>query len=320
MSSVSDPLAKGETAPLHDGGFHTILNFRDVGATINANVKSTANATSISTTSPPLLKEGILFRSARPDEATLADRDRLRNHYDIRTIMDLRSKTEHSQAAEKRAALQSQPDVVAKNPALSEPARIPGITYRDVKITGPGFEKRMLSQLSWSSFFKLISLYSIGHRTSAIAILGREVMTPRGLSGLAKDTLDASGPEIAIGLRSLLPSSSTSTPTPILVHCTQGKDRTGLMITLLLLICRVPATAIEQDYELTDEKLAEERGQRLDEIREMGLSEEFGRTAPGFVQGVTAHLEEKYGGLDGYLNGIGFCEGEREALRRAMLA
>lgn len=148
MSSVSDPLAKGETAPLHDGGFHTILNFRDVGATINARL----NNADASASPSPLLKEGVLFRSARPDEATLADRDHLRTYYGIRTIMDLRSKTEHAQAAEKRAALQSQPDVVARNKALSEPARIPGIDYRDVKITGPGFEKHMLGQLSWSSF------------------------------------------------------------------------------------------------------------------------------------------------------------------------
>lgn len=183
------------------------------------------------------------------------------------------------------------------------------------------------SSLTNNQLSKLISLYTIGHRTAAVAILGREVMTPRGLAGLARDTLDASGPDIAIGLRTLLPpsasssspKSSSTTPTPILIHCTQGKDRTGLMITLFLLICRVPTAAIEYDYQLTDEKLAEERGQRLDEIREMGLSDEFGRTAPGFVQSVMAHLEDKYGGLDGYLDGIGFGEGERAAVRRTLL-
>ncbi|KAF3770704.1 hypothetical protein M406DRAFT_247366 [Cryphonectria parasitica EP155] len=311
MSSVSDPLAQGETAPLHDGGFHTILNFRDVGATINAHLNK------------KLLKEGLLFRSARPDEATLADRDRLRTHYGIRTVMDLRSKTEHSQAAEKRAALTRSPEVVAKNKALAEPARIPGIEYRDVKITGPGFEKHMLGQMSWGGFFKLISLYTIGQRMPAIATLGREVMTPRGLLGLANDTLDASGSDIATGLRTLLPSSSPSSqqqqPLPVLVHCTQGKDRTGLMICLLLLICSVPLEAIEYDYELTDEKLVEERGERLQEIRAMGLSDEFGRTVKGFVQGVTAHLDDKYGGLDRYLDGIGFGEGDRAAVRRSLM-
>lgn len=157
----------------------------------------------------------------------------------------------------------------------------------------------------------------------AISILGREVMSPRGLSGLATDTLDASGPDIATGLRTLLPPASSSPsspePLPLLIHCTQGKDRTGLMVALLLLICSVPLEAVEYDYELTDEKLVEERGERLREIRDMGLSDEFGRTAKGFVTGVTGHLDAKYGGLDKYLDGIGIGAGERRALRERLM-
>lgn len=167
---------------------------------------------------------------------------------------------------------------------------------------------------------KLVALHITGYRTQAISILGREVMSPRGLLGLASDTLDASGAEIADGLRCLLPTSPTSTsPLPILYHCTQGKDRTGLLITLILLICGVPVDAIEYDYELSDEKLVEERGDRLAEIREMGLSDEFGRTVTGFVKGVKGHLEEKYGGLEKYLDLHGFGEGERANVREAFV-
>lgn len=164
------------------------------------------------------------------------------------------------------------------------------------------------------NFSKLVTLHLTGYRTQAISILGREVMSPRGLLGLARDTLDASGPEIATGLRTLLTS-----PLPVLIHCTQGKDRTGLLVTLILLICDVPIEAIEYDYELTDEKLVEERGERMAEIREMGLSEEFGRTVTGFVKGVQAHLDEKYGGLSGYLDAAGFGERERLKVREALM-
>lgn len=140
-------------------------------------------------------------------------------------------------------------------------------------------------------------------------------MSPRGLLGLANDTLDASGPEICTALRSLL----TPPGLPLLVHCTQGKDRTGLIVTLVLLICDVPVDAIEYDYELTDEKLVEERDDRLVEIREMGLSEEFGRTVQGFVRGVKGHLDEEHGGLDKYLDRNGFGEEERRAVREKLL-
>lgn len=141
-------------------------------------------------------------------------------------------------------------------------------------------------------------------------------MTPRGLLGLANDTLDASGPEIATGLRALL----TPPGMPLLVHCTQGKDRTGLIVALVLLLCDVvPLDAIEFDYELTDEKLVEERGDRIVEMREMGLGEEFGRTVPGFVRSVQRHLEDKYGGLHKYLDKVGFGEDERKEVRKKLL-
>lgn len=129
-----------EAPLLQDGGFRNVLNFRDVGATINARLGR------------KVLREGLLFRSARPDEATPADRDRLRGHYGIRTVVDLRSKTEHLRAAEKRAADAKVPALLRSNEALAEPVKIAGLEYREVRVTGPGFERHMLRQLSWGSF------------------------------------------------------------------------------------------------------------------------------------------------------------------------
>lgn len=148
----------------------------------------------------------------------------------------------------------------------------------------------------------------------AVAILGREVMQPRGLIGLGCDTLDASGDEVAAGLRSLLGPRGL----PVLIHCTQGKDRTGIMVVLVLLVLGVPVAAIRHDYHLTDEKLRGEAEGRIREIRELGLGDDWARTAPGFVEGVVRHLEDQYGGLEGYLDGIGFGAEERAELRQKL--
>lgn len=106
---------------------------------------------------------------------------------------------------------------------------------------------------------------------------------------------------------------------PNLTHCSQGKDRTGLVISLVLMILRVPPDAIDHDYRLSDGSLNAERQERLAELRVLGLSDGWIDTDPGMVPAVKAHMDTKYGGLDGYLDFIGFTEGERSRLRELLL-
>lgn len=76
--------------------------------------------------------------------------------------------------------------------------------------------------------------------------------------------------------------------------------------------------AIDFDYRLSDEALKPERDSRLAEIREIGLTDEFGDTAEDLVQRVSDHLDSKYGGLVGYLDGIGFDKPKRARLREML--
>ena len=63
----------------------------------------------------------------------------------------------------------------------------------------------------------------------AINILGQNVMIPRGVVGLGLDTLDQSTREI----RETLSLYTAETNLPSIVHCTQGKDRTGRIHAIL---------------------------------------------------------------------------------------
>jgi protein-tyrosine phosphatase len=170
----------------------------------------------------------------------------------------------------------------------------------------------------------------------AIRILGREVMLPRGLVGLALDTLDNSGPEIAqVSLVKTLASRLNQTQLtpaqalnsylepgalPSLVHCTQGKDRTGIIVILVLLILGVPPAVIEYDYRLSDEALFadSEKESRLAEMREIGLTDDWGETSKVLVTRTIQHLDGEYNGIDGYLDGIGFDDAKRERLREIL--
>lgn len=101
----------------------------------------------------------------------------------------------------------------------------------------------------------------------------------------------------------------------MLIHCTQGKDRTGIIVILALLIVGVPDEAVDFDYQLSDKELQPEKASRLAEIREIGLPDEFGDTAKDLIETVNRHIESTYGSLDGYLDAIGFGQDKRARLR-----
>lgn len=140
-----------------------------------------------------------------------------------------------------------------------------------------------------------------GYRTEAINILGREVMQPRGLIGLGKDSLDHARNEI----RKMLEVMAESKNYPLMIHCTQGKDRTGLSIMLLLLLLDTPLQAISADYLASERELLPEKESRMAEISEVGLSEDFAACPPAFVAELCNHINEIYGSLQGYLEHIG---------------
>ena len=149
----------------------------------------------------------------------------------------------------------------------------------------------------------------------AIAILGREVMAPRGLIGLGKDSLDHGTSE----LREIFTVLADSNKYPILIHCTQGKDRTGLVIILLLLLLNVPLGAISADYTVSENELESERESRLEEIRRVGLGEEFAACQSNFVQEMAGHLQDVYGGVQGYLRRIGVDDRTQDRVKENVL-
>jgi protein-tyrosine phosphatase len=44
------------------------------------------------------------------------------------------------------------PALLQSNAALAEPVQIPGMHYREIRLTGRGFERHLIAQLSWWSF------------------------------------------------------------------------------------------------------------------------------------------------------------------------
>jgi protein-tyrosine phosphatase len=292
---------------MEEHNFDQLLNFRDVGSTINSYTKTAS------------LKPGMFYRSARPDETSTADRAHLTQTLGIKTIIDLRSKTEHINAAKKHASfdspsVHSSATVPQTNEYISSSLHIPGINHVEINLNGGAFERALLWQLKYTSLAHLLFLMACGYREDAISILGREVMLPRGLIGLGIDTLDYSTSEI----RDILNVLSDRSNYPVLVHCTQGKDRTGLVVLIVLMLCGVHHDAISHDYMTSEEKLLPETEERLKEILRIGLSKDFAACPEDFVKEVSKYAQDRYGGIENYLSEIGVDEKVSNHVREAM--
>ena len=190
--------------------------------------------------------------------------------------------------------------VPQSNDTVAGPLKIPGITYHDINLNGSSYSRSLISKLSWWNTTRLLGLMATGYRLEAISILGKNVMNERGVSGLAIDTLDVCGAEF----RQIFAVFADEANLPTMIHCTQGKDRTGISILLVLLLLGVPLEAIEYDYLRSEPELLPERGSRLEEIHAIGLTDDFAGCPPDFVTTVTAHINKKYGSVERYLLSI----------------
>jgi protein-tyrosine phosphatase len=111
---------------------------------------------------------------------------------------------------------------------------------------------------------------------------------------------------------------------PIVLHCTAGKDRTGVSTAFLLSVLGVDRALIEADYILTNRDV----GRQADFIeRTVGYPEGMDRAAMVHAAGVPETaigdfldgLEARWGGPLGYLRSIGVSEATMDDVRREFL-
>ena len=109
---------------------------------------------------------------------------------------------------------------------------------------------------------------------------------------------------------------------PAVVNCTAGKDRTGLIVALVLGLAGVPEETIVTDYALSGTCLG---GIYLEEARRRAEAQGFSYDLlvlcdPGFIRTTLAHLKRRYGGIEAYVRTTGLGDAEIDQLRRAMVA
>ncbi|HEX6512827.1 MAG TPA: tyrosine-protein phosphatase [Chloroflexota bacterium] len=97
---------------------------------------------------------------------------------------------------------------------------------------------------------------------------------------------------------------------PLVFHCTHGRDRTGLAASLVLLAAGVPSDDVIADFVLSNEYLRE-RLAGIDAVAAKELE-----LQPSHLGAALNHLDERYGGVEPYIAGLGVSPGQLAAFRR----
>ncbi|WP_223297484.1 tyrosine-protein phosphatase [Catenulispora acidiphila] len=117
---------------------------------------------------------------------------------------------------------------------------------------------------------------------------------------------------------------ATATAHPILVHCSAGKDRTGVVVAIILSLLGVSDEVIAEDYHLTSAYLAEEFTQAVEQLQAAtGLGQRLNGQAlacpPELILATLERMRASHGSIEGYLLAHGLTAQLVAELRRSLI-
>lgn len=139
------------------------------------------------------------------------------------------------------------------------------------------------------------------------------------LDALYRTIVDDSGDALVRVARRVI------TDGPVLVHCSVGKDRTGVSVALVLAAAGVAEDEVIADYARTEAALPAERNAmvlaylRRAHPEARNLETLAIRSPAPVMRGLLDHVRQRYGGAADYLRTHGVSEEELRALRRTLV-
>jgi protein-tyrosine phosphatase len=130
--------------------------------------------------------------------------------------------------------------------------------------------------------------------------------------------LERFGPQFVAAVRAV----ADAPPGGVLVHCQAGKDRTGLIVALLLRLSGVPVGEIADDYALSEENLRPVLAQWIaegEDERERERRLRISATPRATMVEVLGELERRHGSVGGYLLEAGADEAMLERARARLV-
>lgn len=236
-------------------------------------------------------RRNYVYRSALPTRVTAAGLQTLTQELQITTVYDLRSNTELRKDPMATSGLLAQSDAVTV-------VHNPVFPTRDS--SPEQLAKRFANYMSEDSATGFVAAYA----------------------EIFRDGVDA--------YRTIFEHIRDRPNDPFLIHCTGGKDRTGVLVALIFLIAGVEnRDLIAEEYSLTEKGFDGDLKIMLAEkvIKDMGIDP---RNRAGVERMLSAkkenmiatleYIEKQFGGAEGYLKkNLGFNDEDIESIRQTLV-
>lgn len=199
--------------------------------------------------------------------------------------------------------------------------------YRSDMPAGPDLElARRLAELNVSRVVDLRSRGEARLRPSPVAGLTSYRLVPlvdprvqqvdggATLAEVYRGALDLHGATIAAGVAAV----ADAPPGAVLVHCAAGKDRTGILVALLLRLAGAADEEIAADYALSQRFLADYFAAELATIpdpAERSALAERQHSRRENILGLLERLDQRHGGAEAYLRARGVTDEQLAAIR-----
>ncbi len=125
----------------------------------------------------------------------------------------------------------------------------------------------------------------------------------------------------AEAVKTIMKSIISHSDNCVVFNCTAGKDRTGTIAMLILLLCKVSEEVILADYGVSRQNLEPIIKPQMDMIKSLGLQvpDYVFDSNPKDMEKVIRYINEKYTCVDNYLEHIGLEKQEIEELRGVLV-
>lgn len=238
-------------------------------------------------------KDGVFYRTAALNQLSKKGRKQLEDA-SIGVIADLRTEIEKITA----------PDRVPEYPHLTRVKQIPIET----------------GNLSPVAFAKQVEAAKKGGQ----AALDKLSETVPSLAEMYIQMISTSAKQLA-KVAALVSEVEEGKNNAVVVHCTAGKDRTGISVALILDVVGVERDAIVQNYAVSQDYLAGPWADgMLGKLKKAGVPmvpkivDMVTTTPPEAIEGVFKWIDENYGSTEEYLMSGGLTAAQLENLRLAL--